>query len=200
MKKTMWLGIIISVITLGITAGIIVHVYNDEKIKKATIEQVDEIKEIEKVKDINRTQDNQIVVQTATRDDKTSPNTVVVFETHYNRCGHTKIEKQKIEKSAVNKTEEQIKEIYSEWKVRKFSSDEIELYKEEEDFCDEHYIVKEKDGFIAVYQVNYEGEEKLKKQTEISTQYLPEEDIELLKRGIKANSNVELEQLLTDYE
>lgn len=191
MKKSAWFGIVFAIIILGITTGIIVHVYSDERIEQATIEQV---------KEINRTLENQIVVQTVSSDEKVSPNASISFETYYNRCGHSKIEKRKINNTEVNKTENELKDLYPNWKIKKFNSEEILMYKEENSICDDHYMVRENGGYVAVYSIISDDKEELKEKTDISTQYLPEEDIQLLKKGIKANNSLELEQILSDYE
>ena len=176
---------------LGITLGIIIHVYSNEKIEKATIQQI---------KEINRIDENQIVVETASSEEKTTPNTTVVFETYYTQCGHSKTEKKTIDNYEVNKTKEEIEKIYPKWKIKNFSSKEILLYREENELCENHYLIKEKDGHINVYSINKNGKEELKRETEIVTQYLPEKDISLLQNGIKVNSESELEEVLSDYD
>lgn len=67
-------------------------------------------------------------------------------------------------------------------------------------FCDEHYIVKESNGFISIYTVDKEGIQKLKEDTEISTMYLPEQDLENLKVGISIVGKMNLYSFLEDYE
>lgn len=67
-------------------------------------------------------------------------------------------------------------------------------------FCDEHYIVKEDNGFINIYTVDKEGIQKLKEKTEISTMYLPEQDLENLKVGISIVGKMNLYSFLEDYE
>ena len=67
-------------------------------------------------------------------------------------------------------------------------------------FCNEHYIVKEDNGFISIYTVNKEGIQKLKEKTEISTMYLPEQDLENLKVGISIVGKMNLYSFLEDYE
>lgn len=62
------------------------------------------------------------------------------------------------------------------------------------------YIVKPKDEFIAVYYINNEDEEILYKVTDISIEYLSEEDIQRLKKGIEARGVQELNQILEDFE
>lgn len=66
--------------------------------------------------------------------------------------------------------------------------------------CENHYVIKEKEGKIAIYNVNENGKETFKTDTEILTKYLPDEDVELLKKGIKASSEAQLNQILSDYE
>lgn len=191
MRRSIWIGIIITTIILAVSTGIIVHVYSDEKVEQATIESI---------KEINRNLENQIVVQTVTADEKTSPNAKLTFETYYSRCGHSKIEKKRISSDDVNKTESELEEAYPDWKIKNFSAYEITFYKDVDTMCDDHYIIKEKNGYVTIYSINGKGKEKLKEQTEIATQYLPDEDVELLKKGIKANSSAELEQIISDYE
>ena len=110
------------------------------------------------------------------------------------------ISKQEVSKDDINKTEEQIKAKYNQYNLRKFSPDKIELYKEVDKLCNNHYVVKENNGMIDVFSKNDDGTETLKNETEVSTKYLPKEDVELLENGIEANSNEELEQILSDYE
>ncbi|MBR3324821.1 MAG: BofC C-terminal domain-containing protein [Clostridia bacterium] len=190
MKKTIFV-IIFSTVVLGITTGIIVHFFKDKKLEQSTVESI---------KEINRNLENQIVVKTVALDEKTTPNTKVTFETNYSRCGHNTIEKKKIDSEDVNKTQDEIEKKYSDWKIQKFSEDEVYFYKEINSMCDEHYLIKENNGFIEVYSVNDMGKQELKEKTDIAVQYLPEKDVQLLKQGIKANSNLELEQIISDYE
>ena len=73
-------------------------------------------------------------------------------------------------------------------------------YKEENKMCDNHYIVKDNEGKIAIYKIDENDNETLIEDTEISTKYLPQEDLELLKKGIRANNNNKLQEILSDYE
>ena len=63
-----------------------------------------------------------------------------------------------------------------------------------------HYILREKDGIINVYYINENGEEILYKVTDISTNYLSEEDVKDLKEGIEVIGIQNLNQLLEDFE
>lgn len=62
------------------------------------------------------------------------------------------------------------------------------------------YIVKAEDNYIKVYYINNKNEEILYRVTDISIQYLGQNDVEELKQGIKVVGLQELNQLIEDYE
>lgn len=190
MRKSVYMGMALFVIIAGITAGIIVHVYNDKVMEKASMKRTEE----DNLVTVNT------IIQTATQEEKTTPNTMITVETYYEKCGHNEIEKKKIESEDINKTEKELEEKYAEYKITKFSNEEVKLYREKKQMCENHYVIKEKEGKIAIYNVNENGKETFKTDTEILTKYLPDEDVELLKKGIKASSEAQLNQILSDYE
>ena len=235
MGKGFWIGTIIVVIILGITAGIIVHVYGDERTERATLKQANELARMkeanlnDKINENNKNNknnknntnnnknnidennnidndenndndENSIIIKTSSGEEKTTPNTLIIFESYYSKCGHSKIRSEKIANEYVNKTKEEMQKIYSDWEIRSFSSDRIELFKNENSLCGNHYIVKEENGYVTVYNINKDGQEVLSDKTDISTKYLPKDDNDLLKKGIKANSTSQLEQILADFE
>ena len=227
MGKSFWIGTIIVVIILGITAGIIVHVYGDERTERATLKQANELARMKEA-DLNdkankngrnngkngngennsyydnnensNDVENSVILKTSSGEEKTTPNTLIIFESYYSKCGHSKIRSEKIANEYVNKTKEEMQKIYSDWEIRSFSSDRIELFKNENSLCGNHYIVKEENGYVTVYNINKDGQEVLSDKTDISTKYLPKDDNDLLKNGIKANSTSQLEQILADFE
>ena len=227
MGKGFWIGTIIVVIILGITAGIIVHVYGDERTERATLKQANELARMKEA-DLNdkankngrnngkngngennsyydnnensNDVENSVILKTSSGEEKTTPNTLIIFESYYSKCGHSKIRSEKIANEYVNKTKEEMQKIYSDWEIKSFSSDRIELFKNENSLCGNHYIVKEENGYVTVYNINKDGQEVLSDKTDISTKYLPKDDNDLLKKGIKANSTSQLEQILADFE
>lgn len=227
MGKSFWIGTIIVVIILGITAGIIVHVYGDERTERATLKQANELARMKEANlndkankngrnngkngngennsyyDNNENSndvENSVILKTSSGEEKTTPNTLIIFESYYSKCGHSKIRSEKIANEYVNKTKEEMQKIYSDWEIRSFSSDRIELFKNENSLCGNHYIVREENGYVTVYNINKDGQEVLSDKTDISTKYLPKDDNDLLKNGIKANSTSQLEQILADFE
>lgn len=133
-------------------------------------------------------------------EEKVSPNATLIIKKHYQECGHTTKDYAEIPTEIVNLTEKQTEEAFSEWELKGFSANEIVILKEVTGICNEHYMLRDKDGVIAIYNQDETGEEKLNYLTEISTEYLTEQDKEDLKKGIQAIGKEELNSALEDYE
>ena len=143
---------------------------------------------------------NDITIQTTTKEEKISPNASLILKKHYQGCDHTIKEYVEIPEDFVNLTQEELQEEYPEWKIEKFTSSEVTLIKEEQGVCNEHYVLREKNGVIVVYKINESGEETLSETTGIATQYLTENDRMKIKEGIKVYGKEELNSALEDYE
>ena len=63
-----------------------------------------------------------------------------------------------------------------------------------------HYVIKSENNSIVVYYVDEEENLVLYKETEISTNYLGEEDLKELKKGIDVYGGENLNKLLEDFE
>ena len=205
MKKTYILIILFAVIILGIAAGTYIFVSKEnKKTENANVENAlnkvsdkmekDYTKELEELNKLNNS------LETNSNEEKISPNCLLTLKRHYDKCGHTTKEYIDIQENLVNKTQEELEEKYPNWEVEKFSSGEIILYKEYTGMCDEHYILKEKDGKIVIYKIDENEQEKLYETTEIAIDYLTDEDKENIKNGIKVNGKEELNQLIEDFE
>ena len=137
---------------------------------------------------------------TSTINEKISPNATLVIKKHYKECGHTTKDYAEIPEELVNMNEEDTKENLFGWEIKGFSPDEIVIYKDVAGICNEHYVLKEKDGNIVIYVLDANEKETLSETTEISTEYLTENDLQELKRGIKAIGKEELNSILENYE
>ena len=192
MRKTFLVGYIFIAIIFGITAGIIAHMFNDSVLEQATLKEV-EIANKFKEKEQN-------IVQTISTEVKTTPNTNIIYETLYNQCSDVETYEENVQSADVNKDENYFKSKYSDWEINEFSENIVRLSKHVDGICNKHYIVKEKDGYIAIYTLDSLGNENLKEITDILTQYLPEDDITLLRNGIKVNGDNDLMKTLSDFE
>ncbi len=205
MKKTYILAIIFTIIILGITAGVYIYTSNskskssNENIQNV-INSVSEKIEDDCTKEYEELNESSNILETNSNEEKISPNCLITLKRHYDKCGHTTKEYIDISDDLVNKTKEDIKDKYPTWEIEKFSSGEIILYKECSGECDEHYILKENEGKINIYKINENQQEELYETTEISVDYLTEEDKKNIKDGIKVNGKENLNQLIEDFE
>lgn len=187
MKKYVIIVVVIGII-LGFLTGLYLYKINQIKDNKQGLINQNENNVIEKIADENT---NNLVI-TNNEEEKVSPNCVLVLKVYYNKCEHLIQNKKNIEEAEVNMTEQELRERFSDWEVQRFTPTEIVLYKEIDGFCDEHYLLKEKDGYIAVYKLDEKDEPALIETTDISTEYLTEQDLEEIKNGIKIFSKSEL--------
>ena len=142
-----------------------------------------------------------LIKETSSIENKTSPNTNVIEKIYYIDCGHLVQKQQKINTTLINKTEGEFQATYLGWIIQKFTPNEVVVYKEINDFCDEHYLLKDVEGEIIVYALDKYGKIKdTLRETGIQTKYLSNIDIEKLKEGIKIYGKKELNHQLEDYE
>lgn len=200
MKKSTIVILVCIAIVLGMVSGIMYAIVDRSHLQEAQINEIRKVNELIESNIINTNKAINDVVATSGSDVKLSPNAYIIFEKHYIDCGHTIIEKQQINDDEVNKDEEYFKNAYSDWEIESFSANEVKLYKEFQGNCDEHYLITVNDENIVVYSVDEDGNKTLKEETDIPVQYLPEEDVELLKKGITAYGQNELAKKLEDFE
>lgn len=134
------------------------------------------------------------------KEDKISPNAKVITNIYYDECGHTVRTSKTIENEYINLTEEELSEELEDFEIQEFSSEEITLYKKETGICNEHYILKDLDGYVAIYNLDTEENEILEYVTEIGVQFLPLTDSEKIKGGLKVYGRENLNRLLEDFE
>lgn len=162
---------------------------------------VEENTTVAKVKEEKNEIENKLeLLQTDANTEKTTPNTRMVLKKNYRECGHTINEYAQIPEEMVNKTQEEIELEYPEWKIEKFSSTQIELSKEVEGVCNEHYILRNKEGVVAIYKIDSQGKETLQETTAIATEYLTPDDLEKLESGICVYGEENLNAMIEDFE
>ena len=183
-------------ILLGITGGVLIS--NRGKTSRMNVISEEELAQSQIEAGIQ--EENNQVMETASMNNNISPNGVLVQKSYYKDCDHLIRKVYDIPEDLINQNEEAVKEKYPGWKIEKYTPTEITLYQEFNGFCDEHYVAREHNGYIGIYTVNKQGVETLKEDTEITTLYLPEEDLERLKMGISIVGERNLYNFLEDYE
>lgn len=143
--------------------------------------------------------ENESIVINA-QDEKTTPNTKLIFKRYYTECEHTISSTERISDRLINLTEKEILEEYPSWEIQEFSTDEVVFVKELESFCGEHYFLIEENGEINIYEMDENDKRTLKEKTDILYEYLTETDKIALKNGITIYGTEELNKILEDYE
>lgn len=197
MKKWVYIiGIIIIVVAIFIGCYLFQKENNRKeqdnfKMSNTIVEPQDEIE--------NNMLVNEISVSTQEKE-KISPNSVLILKKQYEECSHTIREYVKMPEEYVNLTKEELKDKQEGWQIESFSPNEVILLKQVAGVCNQHYMLRLKDGVIAVYQIQDDNTEILKEETGISTEYLTEIDKVRLEEGIRIYGEEELNSTLEDYE
>lgn len=131
---------------------------------------------------------------------KLSPNCKITFTKHYTTCGHNIKNTERISNDLVNLTLEDFSKLYSNWTISKFTSADVELSKNISDYCGEHYLAKDLDGYIAIYSIDPLNNSHMLKKTEILTKYLTEGDRKNLSSGVTIFGKDNLNSFLEDFE
>ena len=186
-------------IILAITIGFFVgkYLYEKEKNYKNVVAEKTSIENINKL-------DNNIKkeeIETSMQDKKISVNTKIVEQVYYNKCNHMIETEIKEKKQYVNMTKEDFLKKFPAWAIKKFDVEEVILYKEDEDFCNEHFLAKDVDGYITIYTLNSNDEIlEILRTTDIATSCLAEADKSNFEKGVKIYTKQNLNKLIEDFE
>ena len=192
-KKIAIIISVVSIILLGIIFGYIMYDNGNPIVNENTMLYNANVLAIQE-------NENILVLETLAKEERTTPNTLIVYKTYYTKCKHYIKRYEDIDASLVNLTEKELKEKTRGWNIEKFSAEEIELSKEEESFCNEHYKLKLENNVIVIYQIDEAGLETEYEQTGITTEYLTNEDILKLEAGIYVYGKESLTNTIEDYE
>lgn len=149
--------------------------------------------EFDTAKDMN-------ILETSFEEEKITANTNLILRKYYLDCNHIISKEVELPEELINQTEDEIKENYSDWEIEEFSNNQVTLSKKIYGLCGEHFIIKSGDDFIEVYSLDEEYDKKLYETTNISVEYLAEEDLEKLEEGIYVYGTQELNATLESFE
>lgn len=137
-------------------------------------------------------------------DNVISPNTIIEERIHYLTCNHIITKIRAVETEIVNMKKQDyidyLEEKSPSTKLISFSSNRITLGLTKNYLCENHYIIGEENGFIAVFCIEENGERVLKtvfKDNPISL--LMEIDQEKITKGIVVDSEEELTEILENF-
>lgn len=195
MKKLIVLGILIFIISIGVG-----YVYSSFFMEQRNAKQVQfDENNIEEY-----AQPNSIELKTieaVSEEEKVGPNTEFAIKEYYDECSHFKFEYADLPKELINLTRQEIDDYYNDqYEVEKFENNSLVISKEINGLCDNHFFMKLGNEHIEIYKLNTDGSFALYKETEISREYLPEEDIEDLEEGMYIYGEGKINATLEDFE
>lgn len=196
-----WIVAVIVTIIIGLLIGIGFAMFsgNNETEKMDYVSEKELADVEEQVNSVNQIE-SQNAIETSSTQDTISPNAIIIKKMYYEACDHLIRKTEDIPEELVNKTEEEVKEEFADWKIEEYTPTQIILYKTDSGNCGEHYFVQDHNGVIGIYTVDEYGIKTLEEDTEISTLYLPEEDVQNLKAGVEIVGHTNLVEFLEDYE
>ena len=139
-------------------------------------------------------------ISTETTEEKISPNAELTEVVLYKKCGHEIAKNSKVPTDIVNLDEKEFEEKYKEYQIEEFSDKQVSIYNEVDKMCPEHYKIGVAEGVVNIYRRNENGEEELYEMTNISLEYLPEEEQAKLDSGIEIIGEEELNSVLENLE
>jgi len=130
-----------------------------------------------------------------------SAETLFVFRRHYKLCGHDKEHERYATLEEVGLPEDEVKLLHPEWRITEFSSSRVLLTKEIDVSCPDHYLIKEKDGYVAVFQSIENGEGVLMLcQTRMNVAFLETDTRNQVREGIIVDSLEDVENLIESWD
>lgn len=200
MNKTIITLVSIMVIIVAIFTAIAIFNPKQVEEKENIGIQVAEEEILDECTEEHEQMESENTVKANMQEEKTSPNCSLITKTYFSQCGHTKEEYANLPQDFVNLGSSELKEKYPDYEIEAFANNEVVLYQEKQGECGEHYMVKDKEGEVVIYQILQDGTQKELEVTAITTEYLPEADKINMKNGIQVNGKQALNQLLEDYE
>lgn len=192
-----------AIFVFGISLGSYLALPKEDYSEKNEIEELENENKIIPIQDVVirnvQEENNKNVIETVVEEVKLSPYAKMTIEKKFTRCGHSTIETIDIPTDLINMTEEEVQAKYENWEIKSFSTKSVSLYREIVANCNDHFVLKDKDGFLAIYEDVTENDMNLKEITDIDITNLPSGDIKNLKEGILVYGKDELSSLLEDF-
>lgn len=195
MKKLIVLGILLFIVSVGvgyIYSGFFAKGENTKEIK-FDVNTVEEFS-ITNAVDLK-------TIEAVFEEEKVTPNTEFAIKEYYDECGHFKFEYAELPNELMNFTRQEIDDYYNDhYEVEKFENNSLIISKEINGLCDNHFFMKLGNEHIEIYKLNTDGSFSLYKETEISREYLPLEDIDELEDGMYIYGEGKINATLEDFE
>lgn len=189
MKKIMFLGILIFMVSIGI--GFCFGRIMVENKQQNFLQS-----------EYNETTNNQVIAEVVSTELKVEPNTEFAIKEYFDECGHFNFEYAELPKELINMTKQEIEDHYNGlYEVEEFNDKTLVLAREINGMCENHYVIKlNENNLIDVYNINTDTSYSLYKATEISRDFLAPSDVQKLEEGIMVYGLGKVNSILEDYE
>ena len=139
------------------------------------------------------------VIEVFIGEEKVSPDAKLVIKKIFKKCNHSTVNIIDVPDSLINLTEKEIAKKYNGWTIEKFSSNEIIISRDIDANCEDHYVVREENGIVNVYNELSKENMNFIENVQIDYELLGDEEKEKLKEGIRVYGKKELSSLLENY-
>lgn len=133
-----------------------------------------------------------------------TPNTIMEERINYLQCNHVLTKERDVDQELINMGRQDLIEYLEEnhpgKKMISYSSSKVIIGVTKNQLCENHYIIGEEDGLLAVYIINEDGERVLQTVFEDNPiSLLMEVDQEKIIKGIVVDSEDELMEILENF-
>lgn len=113
------------------------------------------------------------------------------------KCGHEKNETKRTADELIGKTREEIENLKPEWDISSFSEKEISAEISLPTDCPNHFVIRLIGNKVYVFRTN--DENIIYKKREVNINDLSREDVKTLTEGIRADSELELLEIMESF-
>lgn len=202
MNKSTAIFIMLFLFSTGVSLGMGISIYQNivEDNEQLIVSKQDSVQDVV-LKEVQKDQDKDYEIkEVSTKDEeKISPHAKITIEKYYKQCKHSTVEIYDVPKEMVNLTKEELQNRYKNWEIKKFTSKDIQIYREIDANCSSHFVLKEKDGYLAVYKAISRNMDELSSVTDIEYASLKEEDRLAIEEGINIYGTEELSSIIEDF-
>lgn len=201
MNKSTSLFLMLFLFSTGISIGMGMSIYKNITAQKSeNIVKRDSIQDVV-IKEVQKNQDEKYEAKEviSENEEKISPYAKITIEKYHKQCKHSTLQIYDVPKELVNLTKEELQKRYESWEIKKFTSKDIHIYREINANCSSHFVLKEKDGYLAVYKIVSDKINELNMITDIEFASMKEEDQNAIAAGINVYGKEELTSIIEDF-
>lgn len=143
--------------------------------------------------------DNENVIEVFIGEEKISPDAKLIIKKIFLKCQHSTVSIMDMPEGLINLSERELAKKYSGWEIEKFSSDEVIISREFDANCEDHFVIKESDGEVAIFNELTEDKLNFVDVINVDLDMLSEQDREYLREGIRVYGKSELGNVIEDF-